>query len=177
MSLSSDTDGGDDKNFPTLKQDFSNWAVWIEKVEDYLRGAKHFMADSMILAAWWVDDGSGAADPVTQFRQLPVRNESEQKFKMVHQEAFGFIRRKLSSALFQKTMGMQHKTVPELLRLLRTNWNDGSAIDRARLRVENLTEACKPEQFANFTEYLTVLDNKFSNLEAAGVNTYRLPRL
>ena len=76
MSLASDTDGGDDKDFPTLKQDFSNWAVWIEKVEDYLRGAKHYMADAMIFAAWWVDDGSGAPDPAIRFRLLPITNKN-----------------------------------------------------------------------------------------------------
>ena len=170
MSLASETDDND-KDFPILKQDFSNWAVWIEKVEDYLRGAKHYKADSMISASWWVPEADDEGDPAIAFRQLPTSSKAEQDFKVVHQAAFAFIRRKLSSSLFQKTIAMRHKTVPDLLRLLRTTWNDGSAIDRARLRVE--MEACKPDLFATFVEFLTVLDNNFANLEAAGVNTYR----
>ena len=69
----------------------------------------------------------------------------------MHQQAFAYLRRKLCDGLSNMTMSMKNKTVPALLRLLLVTWNDGSAIDRARLRHE--MEACKPEQFGTFIEY------------------------
>ena len=71
---------------------------------------------------------------------LRTNNESKKQFKVVHQQAFAYLRRKLCDGLFNKTTGMKHKTVPTLLRLLHVTWNDNSAIDRARLRHE--MEAC-----------------------------------
>ena len=90
----------------------------------------------------------------------------------MHQQAFAYLRRKLCDGLFNnlKTMSMKNKTVPALLRLLLVTWNDGSAIDRARLRHE--MEACKPEQFGTFVEYVTALDNLFAQLKVTAVNTY-----
>ena len=170
MQPNGDTDGGDYKDFHKLKSDFSNWVVWIERVEDYLCAAKHYLADSMWEAAFWVPEEEDEVDPVLHFRNLPTNNKSEQEFKMVHRGAFGFIRQKLSNALFQKTVKMPHKTVPDLIRFLRTAWNDGSAIDRSRLRIE--MEALRLEQFSNFEEYLTALEHKFSDLTDAGVKTY-----
>ena len=78
MSLASEMDDND-KDFPTLKPDFSNWIVWIEKAEDYLLGAKHHKADTMITAARWVP-ADGGADPALAFRQLPITSKPEQEF-------------------------------------------------------------------------------------------------
>ena len=124
MSLTSNDTGGD-QDYPKLALDCSNWRLWIEKAEDYLRERKHHLADTMISAAWWVPADPEDADPAVAFRNLPVESETEQRFKVVHQQAFAFLRRKLCDALFTKTLTMQHKTVPDLLRFLRTLWNDG----------------------------------------------------
>ena len=35
-----------DKDFPKLALDCGNWAVWREKAEDYIRGLRHYQADS-----------------------------------------------------------------------------------------------------------------------------------
>ena len=43
-----------DKDFPKRALDCGNWAVWREKAGDYIRGLRHYQADSMIDAAWWV---------------------------------------------------------------------------------------------------------------------------
>ncbi len=174
MSLASN-DVDNDKDFPKLALDCGNWAVWREKAEDYIRGLRHYQADTMITAAWWVepeadDEGDVEDDPADAFLQLPTNTESARQFKVVHQQAFAYLRRKLCDGLFNKTMGMKDKTVPALLRLLLVTWNDGSAIDRARLRHE--MEACRPDQFGTFIEYITALDNLFAQLKAAGVNTY-----
>ena len=63
---------------------------------------------------------------------------------------------------------MKVKTVPALLRPLRDTWNDGSAIDRGRLRDE--MAACRPEQYGSFTEYITALDQMFATMKSAGIN-------
>ena len=176
MSLTSN-ELDNDKDFSKLALDCGNWAVWIEKAEDYIKGQGHHAADSMIVAAWWKaperaddDEGDDPVDPAIGFRSLPTNSESQRQFKVIHQRTFAYLRRKLSDGLFQKTMNMKSKTVPELLRLLRDNWNDGSAIDRSRLRVE--MEACRPEQYGTFIEYLTALEHKFVAAKAAGISMY-----
>ena len=173
MSLTSEADGND-KDFPKLELNCGNYLVWREKAEDYIRGQPHHAADTMIEAAWWVatpdDEGDVPPDPADAFLALPTNNEMQRQFKVVHQRVFAFLRRKLCDGLFQKTMTMKVKTVPALLRLLRDTWNDGSAIDRGRLRDE--MAACRPEQHASFTEYVTALDQMFATMKSAGINTY-----
>ena len=46
MSLNSESDGG----IPKLRDDCSNWMLWIERVEYYLRGRKHYRAEDIIAA-------------------------------------------------------------------------------------------------------------------------------
>ena len=177
MSLASETDGFD-KDFPKLELNCGNYLVWREKAEDYIRGQGHHAADTMIEAAWWVspvvDEGDEGDDPPEDpadiFLNLPTNSETQRQFKVVHQRVFAFLRRKLCDGLFQKTMNMKVKTVPALLRLLRDTWNDGSAIDRGRLRDE--MAACRPEQYGSFIEYVTALDQMFATMKSAGISTY-----
>lgn len=163
MSLNSESDGG----IPKLRDDCSNWRLWIERVEDYLRGRKHYRAEDIIAASWW--NGRGQ-DPAIEYRNLPVDNDDNKAFKIIHQQAFGYVRRALSDALFSKTLELTHKTVPDLLRLLRNEWNDGSVIDRARLRDE--MDEMNISKFQNYNEYEAAFKNLCSNLEANGVTTY-----
>ena len=103
-----------DKDFPKLALDCGNWAVWREKAEDYIRGLRHYQADTMITAAWWVepeadDEGDVEDDPADAFLQLPTNTESAKQFKVVHQQAFAYLRRKLCDGLFNKTIINEHE--------------------------------------------------------------------
>ena len=114
MSLASN-ELDNDKDFPKLALDCSNWAVCREKAEDYIRGLRNYQTDSMIDAAWWVapetdDEFEGDSideqvrDPADAFLNLPTTSESGRQFKVVHQQAFAYLRRKLCDGLFNKTM-------------------------------------------------------------------------
>ena len=129
----------------------------------------------MITAAWWIWPAPVAnvpapVDPVLAFRNLPTTNDDERDFKIIHQQAFAFLRRKLADSLFTKTLNLEHKTVPDLLRFLRGLWNDGSVLDRARLRDE--MEALRLEQFGTYLEYEAAFENLSTTLEFAGITAY-----
>ena len=163
--MSPTSEGSD---FPKLALDCSNWRTWIEKAEDYLRERKHYRAGDIITDTWW--NGEGGQDPALEYRALPTRTEDEKKFKIIHMQAFAFLRRQLSEALFNKTLELEYKTVPDLLRFLRLQWNDGSVIDRTRLRDE--MEDIKLAQFATFSEYESAFTNLCTTLESNGISTY-----
>ena len=97
--MSPTSEGSD---FPKLALDCSNWRMWIEKAEDYLRERKHYRAEDIITDTWW--NGEGGQDPALEYRALPTRTEDEKKFKIIHMQAFAFLRRQLSEALFNKTL-------------------------------------------------------------------------
>jgi hypothetical protein len=99
-----------------------------------------------------------------------VANNDEKTFKVAHQQAFRFLRGKLEEAIYNKTMQLQHKTVPHLLRFLRKEWNDGSAIDRARLRDE--MEELTINKFTNYSEYESTFVNLCTAMEANGITDY-----
>ena len=162
----------DTSDFPKLTLTCSNWRLWIEKAEDYLRERKHHRADTMISAAWWVPPANGQVpvDPALAFRNLPATNDDERSFKIIHQQAFAFLRRKLADALFTKTLNIEHKTVPELLRYLRGLWNDGSVLDRVRLR--NEMESLRLDRFATYLEYEAAFESIATTLEFAGITSY-----
>jgi hypothetical protein len=164
-----------DSDFPKLALTCSNWRLWIEKAEDYLRERKHHRAEAMITAAWWtppapVQGAPAPADAALAFRNLPATNDDEKDFKIIHMQAFAFLRRKLADSLFTKTLNMPHKNVPELLRFLRGFWNDGSVLDRTRLRDE--MEALRLEQFGTYLEFEAAFDSTATTLEFAGITTY-----
>jgi hypothetical protein len=164
-----------DSDFPKLALTCSNWRLWIEKAEDYLRERKHHRADTMISAAWWirpapVANAPAPVDPALAFRNLPATDDDERSFKIIHAQAFAYLRRKLTDALFTKTLNIEHKTVPELLRFLRGLWNDGSVLDRVRLKDE--MEALRLERFDTYLEYEAAFENISTTLEFAGITAY-----
>ena len=85
-------------------------------------------------------------------------------------QASAFLRRQLSEALFNKTLELEYKTVPDLLRFLWLQWNDGSVIDRTKLRDE--MENIKLAQFATFSEYESAFTNLCTTMETNGISTY-----
>ena len=156
-----------DRDFPKLHANCSNWRVWLEHANDRILGCNHWRADDMIKALKW--DGQGN-DPAAVFLNLPVSNNDEKAFKVAHQQTFRFLRGKLEEALYNKTMQLQHKTVPHLIRFLRNEWNDGSVIDRDRLR--NEMDGLTIDKFTNYSEYETTFTNLCAAMEANGINEY-----
>ena len=166
MSLSLST-YDHDNNFPKLHASFSNWRTWIEHAKDHIQGGNPWRAGQMVKDTWWDNNG---ADPALVYLNLPTTNADEKAFKVAHQQAFRFLRSKLEDAVYNKTMQLEYKTVPHLLRFLRLQWNDGSAVDRARLRDE--MKNIRIDKFNNYSEYEAAFVNLCASMEANNITDY-----
>ena len=149
-----------------------NFLVWIEHIKDYILALDCEGADTIWEAYEWAPqseppepeyDDDGKADPDTDpalgFNALPSSSATQRKFKQKHAQAFAFIRRSLSSAIFEKTIG--HKTnVPLLLRMLRDCWSDNSSQDRDRLRTTY--DNMRLTDFTDMDAFITTFNNHVS---------------
>ena len=114
-----------------------NFLLWSEKIKDHILALDCEDAEDIWEAFTWTPDPNqpleNQADPALAYNKLPSTNVAQRKTKQKHAAAYAYIRKALSPAVFDKTIG--HATnVPLLLRLLKRNWNDNSTQDRDRMR-------------------------------------------
>ena len=124
-----------------------NYLVRSEMIKDYILCLDCDDAEGIWAAAWWdreavmkvaqaaadeANEGDApapAVDPLDYYDNLPGETADEKKFRTSHARTFAYIRRSLSPAIFEKTLG--HKTnVPRLLRMLKNCWRQHDARSR-----------------------------------------------
>jgi hypothetical protein len=128
------------------------------KVKDYILSLDHDDAADIWDAYAWVanpEDSDDEEDPVDRDFQN-AENAGERKLRVQHNKAFRLIRDSLSQEIFNKTLRLPH-SVPKLLRFLQSNWNDGSSIDRDRLRQQYIE--MKLADYADLDCYATAFTN------------------
>ena len=155
MSLNGDDEKGSSR-LPKLTRD--NHLTWMAKVKDYILSLDHDNAADIWQAyAWEADpeDSDDEEDPAEQDYQQ-ADNANDRKLRTQHNKAFALIRRSLSTEIFAKTLRLSH-SVPKLLRFLQSNWNDGSVIDRDRLRQQYID--MKLSDYADLDCYATAFNN------------------
>ena len=135
-----------------------NYLMWNEKVKDFILALDCDGAEDIWEAYIWTPDPAQAnqPDPALGYNNLPNANAAQRKTRQKHAAAFSYIRKSLSPAVFNKTIG--HATnVPLLLRLLKRNWNDNSTQDRDRMRQDY--HDLKLADFPDMDEFITAFNN------------------
>ena len=139
-----------------------NFVIWYEKVKDYIYAWDHPRAAEFIDFAEWTPpaDNPQQADPANYDYQQH-NNADARKLRTVHNNTYSAIRGHLSTGIYQTTITLG-RNVPKLLRHLRNRWNDGSVIDRNRLRDEYY--ALKLENFDTLEMYNSAFTNTLNVL-------------
>ena len=107
-----------------------NWTTWIAHIKDYILALDHEDAADIWQTFIWKPSDGNMDDPINHdYQRAP--NAPAKKLRVHHNKAWQFIRNKLSKAMFQSTLKLDH-SVPKLLRHLRRNkYNDGTVSDRS----------------------------------------------
>jgi hypothetical protein len=134
-----------------------NYETWMAKIEDYICSLDHDDAPDIWEAYKWDQGEQDGDDDPADYDYQDANSANEKKLKRVHNKAFKYIRQHLSHEIFQTTLRVP-RSVPKLLRHLRTYWHSGSVSDRATLRKQ--WSAMKLDDYKNMESYITEYKNK-----------------
>ena len=139
-----------DKDASVPKLDRANWPTWIMLIQDVIMALDHDDAPDIWAIYIWTpdpdhdpdaDDGHGnnvgpEVDPIVHnYQDVSGQGAaSKKKLRYQHNIAWKFIRARLSNELLLETNGIKPISVPKLLRMIRSYWNDGSTHDNDSLR-------------------------------------------
>ncbi len=140
---------------PRLTKD--NFLTWIEHVGDLIAALDH--ADAMTIwddYTWVVDPLNVQPDPIDRDWQ-DRSNTALKKLCFEHNKAYKKIRDSLDESTFLSTHQLP-RSVPKLLRHLKSRWNNNSTEDRNGVRKWFLQ--MKLDQYSDMEQYVTMFKSQ-----------------